>query len=128
MISKIVLDVENKDILEADWYTLYGAHWDLTKYPTLRTMNRKIANDMNSNVVEPTSFRGQIRLKCEINNLPPGEDAKTATAVIVEERRETIKAQKLENARYMIHADIYGATNVLEGEYKVKVQCGSQLS
>ena len=128
LISRTVLDVEDAAILEADWYNLYGAHWDLTKYPSLRAANHFVAKQMNSALIEPTCFRGQIRLKCEVNNVPPGEDPKTATAVITEEHREPVTAQSVENAKYMIHCDIYGATNVPNGEYRVRIQCGSQFS
>ena len=56
LISRTVLDVEDAAILEADWYNLYGAHWDLTKYPSLRAANHFVAKQMNSALIEPTCF------------------------------------------------------------------------
>ena len=81
---------------------------------------------MNTNVMEPTCFRGQICISCDVQPVDADNEAQTQIINISDAQNDA--NMNINDAEYMMQCDIYEATNVIPGRYRVKVQCGSQFS
>ena len=131
LISKLVIDYNDKSLADFKWYKLYGSHFDFTKYRMIK--NKDIANTMNSSSltsIEQSCFRGQIGINCKI--IPIDVEQAQQTEILPMTDEEISSYQNEENQRiikkYTIKLNIYQATNVIAGKYCVKVQCGSKFS
>ena len=122
LISRLIVDYNKlNDDDDIKWYNLYGSHFDIKKY--LQIQNKHIANKMNNGIIETTCFRGQIGINCQIISCH-NDEPQTQILPIIKDKKEEHKY----DAEYMIQVDIYEATNVNPGRYRIRVECGSQLS